>query len=136
MWYLYLHEKGQGRWPRVGPDLKIARQMAAQFNGQLETRAPAALHFEAISIVDLRNRWLDHQEHVLRSSIASITRYRAATEHLIWYFQGAKPIKFASFSHQSCGGFFRPSENDSGVAKRPLEIREATALRQGYPILP
>jgi hypothetical protein len=88
VWYLYYHDQGQRRRPRVGPGLEVARQMAAQINSQLETGAPAALSFETISIVDLRNRWLAHHEHVLRSSIASIKRYRAATEHLIRYVQG------------------------------------------------
>ena len=56
--------------------------MAAQINGQLESGAPAALSFEPISIPQLRGRWLDHHEHVLRSSVQSINRYRTATEHL------------------------------------------------------
>ena len=57
--------------------------MAAQINGQLEVGAPAALSFEPISIPDLRQRWLDHHEHVRRSSLQTIRRYRAATEHLL-----------------------------------------------------
>jgi integrase len=101
VWYLYYHEQGQRRRPRVGPDLEVARQMAAQINSQLETGAPAALSFESISIVDLQNRWLGHHEHVLRSSIASIKRYRAATEHLIRYVQNVKPVKLASHFHTS-----------------------------------
>jgi integrase len=101
VWYLYYHEQGQRRRPRVGPDLEVARQMAAQINSQLETGAPAALSFEAISIVDLRQRWLAHHELVLRSSLASINRYRAATDHLIRYVQDVKSVKLASHFHAS-----------------------------------
>lgn len=128
VWYLYYHDQGQRRRPRVGPDLEAARQMAAQINGQLETGAPAALSFEAISIVDLRQRWLAHHEQVLRSSIASINRYRAATEHLIRYVQNVKPIKLASHFRTSHAEDFvghlrsiRVSPNGHPKsAKRPL----------------
>ena len=101
VWYLYYHEQGQRRRPRVGPDREVARQMAAQVNGQLEVGAPAALSFEPISLVDLRERWLLHHEHVLRSSVSSICRYRTATEHLLRYVQSVKPVKLASHFHTS-----------------------------------
>ena len=81
VWYLCYVEGGRRRRPRVGPDRDLARQMAAQINGQLEVGAPAALSYEPISVPDLRQQWLDHHEHVRRSSVATIKRYRAATEH-------------------------------------------------------
>jgi integrase len=59
--------------------------MAAQINGQLEFGAPAALSYEPISMPDLRQQWIDHHEHVRRSSVATIRRYRAATEHLLTF---------------------------------------------------
>ena len=55
-----------GRWP-------------PKINAQLEVGAPSALGFEPISIADLRQRWLDHHEHVRRSSLETIGRYRSAT---------------------------------------------------------
>jgi integrase len=70
--------------------------MAAQINGQLEVGAPAALSFEPISIPDLRQRWLDHHEHVRRSSLQTISRYRAATEHLLKFIRNACPVRQAS----------------------------------------
>jgi hypothetical protein len=70
--------------------------MAAQINGQLEVGAPAALSYEPISIPDLRQRWLDHHEHVRRSSLQTIRRYRAATEHLLNFVEKACPIRHAS----------------------------------------
>ena len=36
VWYLTYQEQGQRRQPRVGPDRDVARQMAAEINGQLE----------------------------------------------------------------------------------------------------
>lgn len=128
VWYLCYHEHGKRRRPRVGSKLDTARQMAAQINSQLETGAPAALSFEAITILELRNRWLVHHEQVLRSSVASIKRYRAATEHLIRYTQAVKPIKLASHFRTSHAEDFvgylrsvRVSPNGHpNAAKRPL----------------
>ena len=79
-----------------GPDRDLARQMAAQINGQLEVGAPAALSFEPVSIPDLRQQWLDHHEHVRRSSVQTIRRYRAATEHLLTFVREVRPVRLAS----------------------------------------
>lgn len=95
VWYLCYHEQGRRRRPRVGADRDAAKQMAAQINGQLEVGAPAALSFEPISIPQLRERWLEHHEHVLRSSVQSINRYRTATEHLLRFLE-VRPVKHAS----------------------------------------
>ena len=101
VWYLSYHEQGQRRRPRVGPDKDVARQLAVQINGQLEVGAPAALSFEPISLVELRERWLARHEHVLRSSVQTIRRYRAATEHLIRYLNTVSSIKLVSHLHTS-----------------------------------
>jgi integrase len=96
VWYLHYYEAGQRRRPRVGPDRDLARQMAAQINGQLEVGAPAALSFEPVLVPDLRQRWLDHHEHVRRSSVQTIRRYRAATEHLLTFVREVHPVRLAS----------------------------------------
>ena len=83
VWYLCYHENGKRHQPRVGPDRQLANQMAAEINAQLEAGAPSALGFEPISVPDLRDRWLEHHEHVRRSSLQTISRYRAATQHLL-----------------------------------------------------
>jgi integrase len=83
VWYLCYHQDGKRRRPRVGADREAARLLAAQTNAQLESGAPAVLSFEPIGIAELRDRWLQHHEHVLRSSVATINRYRTATEHLL-----------------------------------------------------
>ena len=96
VWYLQYVENGRRRRPRVGADRDQARQMAAQINGQLEVGAPAALSYEPISIPDLRRRWLDHHEYVRRSSLGTINRYRAATEHLLAFVEKSCPVRHVS----------------------------------------
>ena len=100
IWYLCYHENGVRRRPRVGPDRKAAKQMAAQINGQLEVGAPAALSFEPISIAAVRDCWLQHHEQVLRSSVQTIHRYRTATDHLLRFLE-QRPVKVASQFHSS-----------------------------------
>jgi len=57
--------------------------MAARINSQLETHTHSVFNFEPVSFDDLQQRWLNHHEQVLRSSLQTICRYRAATTHLI-----------------------------------------------------
>lgn len=80
----------------MGPQLHAARVLAAQINAQLESGAATALSFEPISVPELRQRWLDHHEHVLRSSLHTIGRYRTATEHLLRFIASERPIRQAS----------------------------------------
>jgi integrase len=85
VWYLCYFENGKRLRPRVGADKSAAERIAAQINGQLAGQAPTFFSFEDISLKDLRTRWLEHHEHVLRSSLATIGRYRTATDHLLAY---------------------------------------------------
>jgi len=96
VWYLCYHEHGQRRRPRVGRDREAAKQLAAQINAQLEVGAPAAMSFEPIAIPELRERWLQHHEQVLRSSVQTINRYRTATEHLLRFVATVRPVRYAS----------------------------------------
>ena len=96
VWYLRYQEEGQRRQPRVGPDRQAARQLAAEINAQLEVGAPSALGFEPLSIPELRERWLANHEHVRRSSLQTIRRYRAATEHLIDFVTRVRPLRRVS----------------------------------------
>jgi integrase len=83
IWYLTYHENGKRLRPKLGPDKEQARQMAARINSQLESHTHSVFNFEPVSIEDLQQRWLNHHEQVLRSSLQTIRRYRAATTHLI-----------------------------------------------------
>src|SRR3954453_19390633 len=108
VWYLQYHENGARRRPRVGPDLDAARRLAAQTNAQLESGDVAVLSFEPVPIPDLRQRWLDHHEHVLRSSVPTVARYRTATEHLLAFVRDVRPVRLASqFSARDAEAFAR-----------------------------
>jgi integrase len=81
--------------------------MAALINAQLESDQATLLSFEPISIPQLRDRWLDHHEHVLRSSVHTISRYRTATDHLLRFLEHY-PIKLASlFNSRAAEAFVR-----------------------------
>jgi integrase len=108
VWYLAYYEQGQRRQPRVGPDRDATRQMAAEINGQLEVGAPSALRFEPISIAEVRQRWLDHHEYVRRSSVETIRRYRSATEHLLAFVRGGRPLgRVSDFRPKNAEEFVR-----------------------------
>jgi integrase len=76
--------------------LKVAKQLAAHTNAQLESGDAAMLSFEPLAIPELRQRWLDHHEHVLRSSINTIDRYRTATDHLLSFIRDERSVRVAS----------------------------------------
>jgi integrase len=95
VWYLCYHEHGQRRRPRVGSDREVARQLAAQINGQIAVGAPALLSFEPLAVSELRRRWLEHHEQVFRSSVQTVNRYRTATNHLL-RFLAQRPVRYAS----------------------------------------
>jgi integrase len=96
VWYLSYHENGQRRQPRVGRDREEAKRLTAEVNAQLEAGAPSALGFEPIAFPELRQRWLDHHEHVRRSSLETIRRYKTATEHLLDFLSSARPLRRVS----------------------------------------
>jgi integrase len=127
VWYLCYHDNGRRHRPRVGTDRHAAKQLAAQINAQLAVGAPAAFSFEPISIPELRRRWLEHHEHVLRSSIRTVQRYRTATDHLLRFVE-QNPVKHVSQFHarhaEEFIRFLRSTHvspnGHANTAKRPL----------------
>lgn len=107
VWWLRYHENGRRRQVRGATDKDAARQLAAQVNAQLEMGAPAATSFEPVAISELRRRWLGHHEDVLRSSVATINRYRTATDHLIQFIDKVQPMK--------CTSRFQPTHAEAFV---------------------
>jgi len=85
IWYPYYCENGRRVRRRVGVLLADAKTLAAQGNGQLASHTPAILSFQPISISNLRQSWLNYHEQVLRSTLATIRRYRATTDHLLHF---------------------------------------------------
>lgn len=82
-WWIYYRDGGQPVRRKIGDSLSEARQVAAQVNAQLASGAPTLFAFTPISVADLREQFLDYHEHVLRSSVGTLARYRAATRHLL-----------------------------------------------------
>ncbi|MCA9088797.1 MAG: hypothetical protein KDA90_09195 [Planctomycetaceae bacterium] len=80
VWYLSYSDQGQRHRPRVGSDRNAARQLAAKINAELEAGVTTTLAFQAIRFSELRQQRLQFHEQIARSSVASISRYRTATE--------------------------------------------------------
>jgi hypothetical protein len=81
-WWLYYREGGKPIRCKVSATRTEAEQVAAQVNAQLTQGAPTLLAFNPVSVPELRQQFLDYHEQVLRSSVGTVRRYRAATGHL------------------------------------------------------
>jgi integrase len=95
IWYIYYCENGGRVRRRVGVSLGDAKRLAAQANAQLATHTPAILSFQPVSVFNLRQRWLSYHEELLRSSLATIRRYRAATDHLLQFVKTVRTANSA-----------------------------------------
>ncbi len=82
-WWVYYREEGRPIRERIADCETDAERIAAQINAQLASRTPTLLSFTPINVSDLRESFLNHHENVLRSSVSTIRRYRAATQHLV-----------------------------------------------------
>lgn len=124
-WWLYYPKRGVVRRNRIGADLDSARRVAAEINSQLVSARPTLFSFSPITINDLVRQWLDHHEFGRHTSLATIRRYRAATQHLI-NFVGSR--RGATCAHEIVPDAFvrylraiRVSSNGhSNTTKRPL----------------
>lgn len=81
-WHVYYREGAKQVRRRAGTTEAEAAQVAAQVHAQLAISAPTLFSFTPVTVAELRRLWLDYHEHVLRSSLATISRYQAATKHL------------------------------------------------------
>jgi hypothetical protein len=81
-WWVYFREGKRAVRRKVAANRDEATQVAAQINAQLATCAPTLVAFTPTPIPQVRQEFLDHHELVLKSSLATIRRYRAATQHL------------------------------------------------------
>lgn len=81
-WWLYYREGGKPLRRKVAQTSQEAEVIAAEVNAQLTSGAPTLLAFVPIGLPQLRQEFLHYHEYVLRSAVATIRRYRAATQHL------------------------------------------------------
>src|SRR5262245_39262425 len=73
-WFVYYRDGERQIRRRVADDKAGAERVAAQINAQLATQAPTLLAFTPISIPELRRKFIDHHEHILRSTLATVRR--------------------------------------------------------------
>src|SRR3954452_8220782 len=81
-WWVYYRDGGRPQRRKIGASRQEAEQVAAQVNAQLASGAPRLLTFDPIDVPELRRQFLEYHETVLRSSVGTVRRYRAATRHL------------------------------------------------------
>ena len=94
-WWVYYRDGGKNCRRLVAGDRASAETVAAQVNSQLARQEPTLLAFTPIAVADLRQEFLDYHEKVLHSSIGTVRRYRAATQHLETFAQGAGGVRHA-----------------------------------------
>lgn len=87
-WWVYYREQGRPVRRAVADDGKAAEQVAAQINLELTASAPTLFSFRPVSVAELQRTYIDYHEHVLRSSLATVSRYRTATQHLVNFCSG------------------------------------------------
>src|SRR5258708_5677742 len=90
-WHVYYRDGSRQVRRRAWDTEEAAAQIAAQVNAQLAVAAPTLFSFTPLSVHELRRKFLEHHEHVLRSSLATVSRYRAATQHLENFARAASP---------------------------------------------
>jgi integrase len=86
-WWLYYRQDGSPVRRKAGGSRAEAEQLAAQVNAQLATGAPTLFAFTPVGVPELRRQFLDYHEFTLKSSLATVQRYRAATRHLESFVQ-------------------------------------------------
>ena len=94
-WHVYYRQGGQPVRRRVGRDELAAARVAAELNLQLAAELPTLFSFTPLSVAELQQKFLDHHEYVVRSSLATTNRYRTATEHLVRDSQSAAKTALA-----------------------------------------
>lgn len=105
-WWVYYRESGKPIRRKVGQSRDEAERVAAQVNAQVELGSPTLLSFSPIAVDELRQQFLDYHEHVLKSSLGTLHRYRTATQHLLDFVRQqtrlpkaheVKPAAFATY---------------------------------------
>jgi integrase len=81
-WWVYYRADGRPVRRRVATDHAEALHSAAELNRQLQGADPNPNSFQPITVRELRAKFLQHHEDVLHSSLATIARYRTATQYV------------------------------------------------------
>lgn len=89
--YWVYYRQGKAIRRAIGTDRQEALAVAAKINAELAEGAPALLSFQPISLDSLIACWLDHHEHVRRSAVNTVNRYRTAIQHLKRFVESTHP---------------------------------------------
>jgi integrase len=81
-WWAYYRDGGKQVRRKIAATRAVAERVAAQVNAQLANGEPTLLAFSPLGVPELRKQFVDYHEHVLKSSMGTVRRYRAATQHL------------------------------------------------------
>ena len=110
-WWVYYRDNGRQVRRKVADSRLEAEQVAAQVNAQLASGAPTLLAFSPVGVCELRKQFLAYHEHVLRSSVATIRRYQAATRHLENFaLRQSKPMMAHQIKPDSFAAYVRNVE--------------------------
>jgi len=90
-WHVYYRENGATRRVKIGEDRTEAERHAAEVNAQLANGLRSSFGFERIRVEELVPRWLERHEFVMRSSMATIKRYRSAIAHFLRFVRKHHP---------------------------------------------
>jgi integrase len=124
-WWLYYRDEGKSVRRKVALARDDAEKLSAQINAQVVAGSPTLLSFNPISVPDLRKQFLDYHELVLKSSMGTVRRYRAATQHLENFIdQQTKPLQAHQLRPSAFATYLRSIEvapnGHKNTAKRKL----------------
>jgi integrase len=126
-WWVYYRDGGKTVRKKVAATRPDAEAVAARVNAQLAAE-PTLLTFTPVAVADLRRQFLDYHEHVLHSSIGTVRRYRAATQHLEDFAAiQSKPVHAQEVKPEAFAAYLRAVEvapnGHKNTAKRKLRMK-------------
>lgn len=127
-WYAYYRESGRPIRVRLSIDQAEALAAAEEIDRNLSLFRPSPFGQRAISLEELRREFLADHEHVRRSSLATLNRYRAATQHVLNFVAtNRRRDKLAEFPVEEFVRYLRQTHvspnGHANTAKRPLRDR-------------
>lgn len=108
-WWIYSCDDGRQVRRLVASDKRTAEQIAAETNVQMAASAPTAFSFLPATAAELQAEFIDYHETVLRSSLATVRRYRSQA----WHYS------LLSGGFDSAASTF--TKNNPFIPKRPLQ---------------
>lgn len=119
-YWIYYRQGRQIRRP-AGTCRDAALSLAARINAQLSEGAPTEVAFRPIPLDQLVTRWLDQHEHVRRSSLRTVQRYRTAVGHLLDFVK-------------TQGTFVRPDRSSLEMAEDLVRYRRVAVNAATWPL--